>query len=743
MKILLRLSFLIAALAWLPPAQAQVSNPAVIWVTTDPAGACANTAPLQYNYTNEHLSACFNGTWAVITAGGAGTGTVTQVVIAGTAAQITATGTCTITTTGTCTFSIPSTFTFPGTVTNNLSIFGSTTSAQLAGVISNETGSGLLVFNTAPSLSALALSDVATGTQCLHANSSGVVSGTGSDCGSGGGGSGTVTVVGSGNLGSTQIVTGGGSQTVQTPSSAATVDSSGNITASSIALGGAANSCNGTAGCYGLGQGTAPSGQMTTGIMHYAPTSVTSYKIVEPGAAATGIPHYTNSSNVITTTITAIVAADLPNAGVHTGDAAGTFPVVTLATVNSNTGTFGDATHVGQFTVNAKGLITAVTSVAISGGGGSGTVTVVGSGNLTSTALVTGGGSQTLQTPAVTATMDSSGNVSTPGTVATGVGSGLAGYDDLQAGTAHTFTGVGHQAPTTVTTPYGITFPGAPTTGFVLRTGTSDPQVETIVGSSGSGNVVRVTSATMVTPTLGAALATSINGLTLTSSTGVFTLTNAKTLAVTNTLTLSGTDSTVMTFPATSASVARIDAAQTFTGVQTFSTPIALTSLASTVVNASSPGAGIAHFAGSTQTVTSSAVSLTADVSGVLPTANIAVALANQTSIHGITAGTAAGNATLGQVIASGATALDFASTATGACATVITATATGAASTDVVIFNANASIKAVTGYVPASTGGFSVAAFATTNTVNFEACNWTSGTVDPGSFTANWVILR
>lgn len=41
-----------------------------------------------------------------------------------------------------------------------------------------------------------------------------------------------------------------------------------------------------------------------------------------------------------------------------------------------------------------------------------------------------------------------------------------------------------------------------------------------------------------------------------------------------------------------------------------------------TCVVASSPGVGIAHFAGSTQTVTSSAVSLTADVTGVLPVAN-------------------------------------------------------------------------------------------------------------------------
>ena len=48
---------------------------------------------------------------------------------------------------------------------------------------------------------------------------------------------------------------------------------------------------------------------------------------------------------------------------------------------------------------------------------GTGTVTVVGAGSLTNTALATGGGSQTIQTPAPTATMDSSGNISTPGSV--------------------------------------------------------------------------------------------------------------------------------------------------------------------------------------------------------------------------------------------------------------------------------------------------------------------------------------
>lgn len=57
-----------------------------------------------------------------------------------------------------------------------------------------------------------------------------------------------------------------------------------------------------------------------------------------------------------------------------TGDATGSNTVdgsadvataLTLATVNANVGTWGDATHVGQLTVNAKGLVTAAANVAI------------------------------------------------------------------------------------------------------------------------------------------------------------------------------------------------------------------------------------------------------------------------------------------------------------------------------------------------------------------------------------------
>lgn len=91
---------------------------------------------------------------------------------------------------------------------------------------------------------------------------------------------------------------------------------------------------------------------------------------------------------------------------------------------------------------------------------------------------------------------------------------------------------------------------------------------------TGTGTVVVMqTSPTLITPVLGVATATSINKVTITApATGsTLTIADGKTLTVNNSLTLSGTDSTTMTFPSTSATVARTDAAQTFTGTQTFS----------------------------------------------------------------------------------------------------------------------------------------------------------------------------
>ncbi len=68
------------------------------------------------------------------------------------------------------------------------------------------------------------------------------------------------------------------------------------------------------------------------------------------------------------------------------------------------------------------------------GGGGAGTVTVVASGNLTNTALVTGGGNQLAQTASITSTLSSGGNMILAGTLTTGNGGGT-GVVALSPGT--------------------------------------------------------------------------------------------------------------------------------------------------------------------------------------------------------------------------------------------------------------------------------------------------------------------
>jgi hypothetical protein len=116
----------------------------------------------------------------------------------------------------------------------------------------------------------------------------------------------------------------------------------------------------------------------------------------------------------------------------------------------------------------------------------------------------------------------------------------------------------------------GITSFGTGVATF-LGTPSSANLAAAVTDETGSGKLVFDTSPTLVTPTLGVASATSINKVALTAPANAATLTIAdgKTLTANNSLTFNGTDATTMTFPTTSATVARTDAAQTFTGNQT------------------------------------------------------------------------------------------------------------------------------------------------------------------------------
>lgn len=160
---------------------------------------------------------------------------------------------------------------------------------------------------------------------------------------------------------------------------------------------------------------------------------------------------------------------------------------------------------------------------------------------------------------------DSAGDDRVNVTIAAASGSGTV--SSVSVVSANGFAGT---VATSTTTP-AITLTTT-VSGILQGDGTAISSAAT----TGSGNVVLATSPTLTTPVLGVASATTINKVTLTApATGsTLTILDGKTLTANKSITLEGTDSTTMTFPSTNATVARTDAAQTFTGLQTYSNAV-------------------------------------------------------------------------------------------------------------------------------------------------------------------------
>ncbi len=131
-----------------------------------------------------------------------------------------------------------------------------------------------------------------------------------------------------------------------------------------------------------------------------------------------------------------------------TGDGTASGPgsvALTLATVNSNVGTFGSATQVGQFTVNAKGLVTAASNVTITPAASS----------------ITGGAALT-KTDDTNVTLTLGG---TPTTALLAAASLTLGWTGLLS-VARGGTGIGS------TTAYGVLLGGTTSTGAFQNAGT-------------------------------------------------------------------------------------------------------------------------------------------------------------------------------------------------------------------------------------------------------------------------------
>ncbi len=166
--------------------------------------------------------------------------------------------------------------------------------------------------------------------------------------------------------------------------------------------------------------------------------------------------------------------------------------VTTLATVNSNVGTFGDSTHVSRVTLDGKGRVTAASSVAIASSGD-----VTHTGTLTSGTLIQGNGGADITLNATTATVTK---------LTAGVPSAATAGTDYTALAFKTIAVSGQSDVVADTAADTLTFAAGTNITLTTNAGTDTVTITaagsgtvTTTGSPVSGNLTKFSGATSIT----------------------------------------------------------------------------------------------------------------------------------------------------------------------------------------------------------------------------------------------------
>lgn len=161
-------------------------------------------------------------------------------------------------------------------------------------------------------------------------------------------------------------------------------------------------------------------------------------------SALTGYVPYTGATNNVNLGSHSILASNFTgsSSGANTGDQTITLTgdvtgsgtssfATTLATVNSNTGSFGSSTAIPNFTVNGKGLITAAGTNVVIAPAGTLTGTTLASNVINSSLILLGTSASLPGSPTTTTqtSTDNSTKIATTAYVTTGINNAIAGIN--------------------------------------------------------------------------------------------------------------------------------------------------------------------------------------------------------------------------------------------------------------------------------------------------------------------------